>query len=691
MLNHSEKHHLVSLLLIGCLFGGIGISLSSKLNVFQHQSKESTPIPLPTQISRPILINGNGNFTGANGVSSGGGNASSPYLITNLVINAATATGIEIENTNAFVIIQNCSITDGGSNFNGIFLSNVQNVVINENTITSNEDGIYLNTSNNNTVANNTVNSNSGTGIYLYTSSNDTVVNNTVDSNSATGIYLYTSSNENILLNNTADLNYNGILLDTSCNNNTVANNIAQSDTCNGLEILTSSNYNIFENNTADLDWQGIYIYDSNYNVFTLNSFAECGNYETADLISTGNIWYFHSLGNYYSDYVTQNPSATNNGIVWNKPYTIGESSDSDAYPLCTTPLLSITRPPNQQFAVGTTGHILNWTLLDPATHVPPYQILQNGTPFASGIWISGTPITCSIDGLAAGTYNFTINATDGYSAIIQDEVDVLVSNPLAAPILQAISSPSTTGNVTLTWNAVTGATSYYVYQSNSSITDVNDLTPIATVPSDTYTVYGLTCSINYFVIVATNSTSESGPSNCENVTVNVPPNSPVLQSIPGPSTTGNVILMWNAVTSATSYNIYRATTPITTITGLTPLAMVLTGTNYNDYGLTNGTYYYVIVANNSFGDSIPSNCESVNVVIQSSSSSSNNSSSSTSTSNSSSTSTSNSNSGSNHSQSPFALQIAGFSLNIFLLTGAFMVILLFRLKSKLIKRILSG
>ncbi|MEK0317207.1 Kelch repeat-containing protein [Cohnella sp. 56] len=73
-------------------------------------------------------------------------------------------------------------------------------------------------------------------------------------------------------------------------------------------------------------------------------------------------------------------------------------------------------------------------------------------------------------------------------------------------------------------------------------------------------------------------------------------------------ATAGNffVDLDWNSVTGATSYNIKRSTTaggPYTTI------ATAVTGTTYNDTGLTSGTkYYYVVTAVNTSGESGNSN-----------------------------------------------------------------------------------
>ena len=50
---------------------------------------------------------------GGNGVISGSGTFQSPFLIANWIINAAAADGIYINNTNAYVIIQNCTVENG--------------------------------------------------------------------------------------------------------------------------------------------------------------------------------------------------------------------------------------------------------------------------------------------------------------------------------------------------------------------------------------------------------------------------------------------------------------------------------------------------------------------------------------------------------------------------------------------------
>jgi hypothetical protein len=97
---------------------------------------------------------------------------------------------------------------------------------------------------------------------------------------------------------------------------------------------------------------------------------------------------------------------------------------------------------------------------------------------------------------------------------------------------------------------------------------------------------------------------------------VPVAPNAPILNSIDSPSSSGNILLSWNPVEGATQYRIYRSMTPITDVSGLTAIITGLTSTNYQDTVLTNGTYYFVVVATNLVGNSPLSNCESVVVAI---------------------------------------------------------------------------
>ena len=148
------------------------------------------------------------------------GTQSNPYVIQNYVIDATNANGIVIENTNVYLVIENCVLENtveyGECSYHGIKLVNCSNIDISNNFINSNDYGIYLGASSNNTLTNNTFEKNN-VGIYLSNSNNNNLlIYNTLFSNADEGIVLY-NSNNNTLNNNIASANYgDGIDLDNS-------------------------------------------------------------------------------------------------------------------------------------------------------------------------------------------------------------------------------------------------------------------------------------------------------------------------------------------------------------------------------------------------------------------------------------------------------------------------------------------
>jgi parallel beta-helix repeat protein len=93
-------------------------------------------------------------------------------------------------------------------------------------------------------------------------------------------------------------------------------------------------------------------------------------------------------------------------------------------------------------------------------------------------------------------------------------------------------------------------------------------------------------------------------------------PNAPqILLISPNPNSNGSVSLQWDAVTGATSYNVYRSSSNITSVGSLTPITTT-TNITYQNKELGNGTYYYVVTAVNASGESTISNCVCVTVSI---------------------------------------------------------------------------
>ncbi|MCG2826452.1 MAG: right-handed parallel beta-helix repeat-containing protein [Thermoplasmatales archaeon] len=218
----------------------------------------------------PIYIDGNDDFVvGQNGVVSGNGTESDPYIIEGWDIDASSANGIEIKNTDVYFIIRTCVIHDGKSNYNsGIFFYNVINGKIDNATSYNNSGyGILLSSSSNNTISNCAVYNNSYYGIYLsYYSNNNQIINCALYNNSHS-IWIHWYSNNNQITNCAVYNNsYYGIYLISSSNNNNITN----------CYIYNNSNYGIYLDSSSNNEVHYCNIYNNtNYGIYNYNTASE--------------------------------------------------------------------------------------------------------------------------------------------------------------------------------------------------------------------------------------------------------------------------------------------------------------------------------------------------------------------------------------------------------------------------------
>ncbi len=104
----------------------------------------------------------------------------------------------------------------------------------------------------------------------------------------------------------------------------------------------------------------------------------------------------------------------------------------------------TIDNPSNVEYTEGDTGNEIEWNPYD--LHPLSYEILQNGTSLASGVWENGSePVSLSVDGLDAGTYNFTIVVEDVGGNTASDTVIVTVN----AATTTSTSTTTTTATTT--------------------------------------------------------------------------------------------------------------------------------------------------------------------------------------------------------------------------------------------------
>ncbi len=90
-----------------------------------------TPIPSYEPFNGSISIESDPEFTIENGVSSGSGTQSDPYIIENLSFEVGTVPAIKIANTKAHLIIRNITVTGGqGLDLSSISLNDCKNIII---------------------------------------------------------------------------------------------------------------------------------------------------------------------------------------------------------------------------------------------------------------------------------------------------------------------------------------------------------------------------------------------------------------------------------------------------------------------------------------------------------------------------------------------------------------------------------
>ncbi len=95
-----------------------------------------------------------------------------------------------------------------------------------------------------------------------------------------------------------------------------------------------------------------------------------------------------------------------------------------------------ITHPADVSYVVGQTSRAISWIITDASMGPLLYTVYQNGISTVNGSWVSGVAVVMNVDGLAIGSYNFTIIARDGYGASSADSVFVTVTSQpsLATP-----------------------------------------------------------------------------------------------------------------------------------------------------------------------------------------------------------------------------------------------------------------
>jgi len=168
------KKNILKIVIILSAIICLNIELSTKINSSNVKNIYTFLLPQSAEKVSPIYIDGNtdlDNFLN----KTGSGTLNDPYIIKNLEIDAESiGSGIEIKNTDRYLIIINCTIENSGLLSNesnaGIVIDHSININITECFLINNLFGIYLRTSNNNSITLNTISNSSEDGIRLWSS-----------------------------------------------------------------------------------------------------------------------------------------------------------------------------------------------------------------------------------------------------------------------------------------------------------------------------------------------------------------------------------------------------------------------------------------------------------------------------------------------------------------------------------------
>ena len=240
---------------------------------------------------------------------------------------------------------------------------------------------------------------------------------------------------------------------------------------------------------------------------------------------------------------------------------------------------------------------MLTWNAVEGATSYRIYRSTSKG----SGYSLLGTTTATSYTntGAKAGTtYYYRVKACNDaglspYSNIVSGKVKSVTPKP-AAPVVK-IGHSAASGKPMLTWNAVSGATSYKVYRATSQ---KGTYSLLGTVTTTSYTNTGAKAGTTYYYKVkAVNSAGESAYSNVVSGRATV-----TTLTMGHSASSGKPQLTWKAVSGAASYKVYRATTK----NGAYTVINTTKALTYTNVGAALGTtYYYKVEALNASGKSI--------------------------------------------------------------------------------------
>ncbi len=239
------------------------------------------------------------------------------------------------------------------------------------------------------------------------------------------------------------------------------------------------------------------------------------------------------------------------------------------------TPCGSITSPTvNASKGTSCDGVVISWNAIAGATGYDVYR----------GITLLGrtTNVTYTDNAATTSSTQYRVIARNACGSTAEGSDNGYKASTLATPVVSATDGTSCE-YVTITWSAVTGASSYDVYRESAFLGNTGNTT---------FTDNNAGTTATQYRVVAKNACSNSSPGT-DNGHKSAGPASPVVNASDG-TNCEFVSVSWNAVSGANSYDVYR---------GMNFLVNT-TNTSYNDYGSVYSPTPYKVIAKGSCANS---------------------------------------------------------------------------------------
>jgi fibronectin type 3 domain-containing protein len=327
-------------------------------------------------------------------------------------------------------------------------------------------------------------------------------------------------------------------------------------------------------------------------------------------------LYYGTSSGSYQQginvgNVTTRTVSSLSDGVTYYFSVTAYDSAGNESEyssevihaidPLCTVP----SRPGSINYpSSSSTGTFsVSWDAVSGATS---YELERStSSSFSPTIQVySGSSASFGQTGLESGTYYYRARAVNSCGAgTWRTGAAVMVTTCTVPSTPGSITYPSSssTGTFSVSWDAVSGATSYVLERSTSST--FSPTTQIYSGSSASFSQSGLGSGTYYYRVRAVNSCAAGTWRTGAAVTVTTctVPSRPGSISYPSSSSTGTFSVSWDAVSGATSYVLERSTSST-----FSPTTQIYSGSSasFSQTGLGAGTYSYRVRAVNSCGQS---------------------------------------------------------------------------------------